>query len=163
MQTFEDIVVEQLAEFEPGLDVAEVGHVIQVGDGVARLTGLLNVMSAELLEFPGGVAGIAMNLERDEVGAILLGDAFHIQEGDQVKRTGRIIQVPVGDALVGRVVDALGRPLDGKGPVAAKDHLPIESRAPGVVERQPVKEPLQTGLKAVDAMTNIGRGQRELV
>jgi len=159
----EAVIEEQLAKFEPGIDVAETGAVIQVGDGVARLSGLMNVMAAELLEFPGGMQGVAMNLERDEVGAILLGEATHVREGDIVKRTGRIVQVPVGPALIGRVVNALGEPIDGKGPISTKEFRPIETRAPGVVERQSVKEPLQTGIKAVDAMTNVGRGQRELV
>ena len=160
---FEDILKRQLESFEPQVNVSEVGLVSEVGDGVARLSGLMNVMSSELLEFPHEVFGIAMNLERDEVGAIILGDDRNIREGDEVKRTGRIIQVPVGEELLGRVVDALGRPLDGKGPINAKQFLPIESKAPGVVERQPVKEPLQTGLKAIDSMVPIGRGQRELI
>jgi len=160
---FEDILKRQLDSFEPQVNVSEVGLVSEVGDGVARLSGLMNVMSSELLEFPNEVFGIAMNLERDEVGAIILGDDRAIREGDEVKRTGRIIQVPVGEELLGRVVDALGRPLDGKGPINAKQFLPIESKAPGVVERQPVKEPLQTGLKAIDSMVPIGRGQRELI
>jgi F-type H+-transporting ATPase subunit alpha len=163
LKGFEDILDRQVAAFDTSLDVSEVGHVISVGDGVARLSGLMNVMASELLEFPNGVHGMAMNLEKDEIGAILLGDTVHIQEGDEVKRTGRIVQVPVGEALIGRVVDALGQPLDGKGPIGSKEFRPIETKAPGVVERSPVKEPLQTGLKAVDAMTNIGRGQRELI
>jgi len=163
LKSFEDLIAKQLAGFEPGLDVAETGVVVQVGDGVARLSGLGNVMASELLEFPGGAYGIAMNLERDEVGAILLGEGTHIHEGDQVRRTGRIAEVPVGEGLLGRVVNALGQPIDGKGPVKAEATRALETRAPGVVERQPVKEPLQTGVKAVDAMTNIGRGQRELI
>ena len=163
VQGLEEILKRQIAAFEPGVDVSETGVVIQVGDGVARLSGLMNVMAQELIEFPHDVFGIAMNLERDEVGVILLGEDRHIKEGDTAKRTGRIIQVPVGPALVGRVVDALGRPVDGKGPINASETGSIELKAPGVVERQPVKEPLQTGVKAVDAMTNIGRGQRELI
>ncbi|MEK7474585.1 MAG: F0F1 ATP synthase subunit alpha [Candidatus Coatesbacteria bacterium] len=163
VKSFEDLISKQLAGFEPGLDVAETGVVTSVGDGVARLSGLGNVMASELLEFPGGAFGIAMNLERDEVGVILLGEGTHIHEGDQARRTGRIAEVPVGEGLLGRVVNALGQPIDGKGPIKAEANRPLEVRAPGVVERQPVKEPLQTGIKAVDAMTNIGRGQRELI
>ena len=163
VKSFEDLISKQLAGFEPGLDVAETGVVTSVGDGVARLSGLGNVMASELLEFPNNAFGVAMNLERDEVGAILLGEGTHIHEGDQVRRTGRIAEVPVGEGLLGRVVNALGQPIDGKGPVKSEATRPLEVRAPGVVERQPVKEPLQTGVKAVDAMTNIGRGQRELI
>jgi F-type H+-transporting ATPase subunit alpha len=160
---FEQMLGRELDRLGDGLDVAEKGTVIQAGDGVARVAGLMNVMAAELLEFPGGVPGMAMNLERDEVGAILLGDASRVKEGDEVRRTGRIVEVPVGTGLLGRVVDALGRPLDGKGPFAPSATRPVEAPAPGVVDRQPVKEPLQTGIKAIDSMTNIGRGQRELV
>jgi len=163
LKSFEDLISKQLAGFEPGLDVAETGVVVQVGDGVARLSGLGNVMASELLEFPAGGFGIAMNLERDEVGAILLDEGTHIFEGESVRRTGRIAEVPVGEGLLGRVVNALGQPIDGKGPIKAEATRALETRAPGVVERQPVKEPLQTGIKAVDAMTNIGRGQRELI
>ena len=160
---FEDIIKRQLKSFESEVDVSEVGMVTQVGDGVARLSGLMNVMASELLEFPHEIFGIAMNLERDEVGAVILGEDKLVKEGDEVKRTGRIINVPVGEELLGRVVDALGRPLDGRGPTGHRHYRPIEARSPGVVDRQPVKEPLQTGLKSVDSMVPIGRGQRELI
>ncbi len=140
-----------------------MGQVIQVGDNIARVHGLSDAMANELIEFPGGVMGLALNLEEDNVGCILLGSDREIREGDIVHTTGRIVQVPVGEALVGRVVNALGEPIDGRGAIVAKDFRPTESRAPGVIERQPVKEPLQTGLKAIDSMTAIGRGQRELV
>src|SRR5438552_2819454 len=157
------IIREQLGGFSAGVDVAEVGTVLSVGDGIARLHGLERCMAGELLELPRGVTGIALNLEEDSVGAVLLGETSEIKEGDEVKRTRRIMSVPVGDAMVGRVVNALGQPLDGKGPIATKDYNPIEVIAPGVVERQPVREPLETGIKAIDSMVNIGRGQRELV
>ena len=136
---------------------------MSIGDGIARIHGLEKTMAGELLEFPHGVLGIALNLEEDSVGAVLLGEYKEIREGDTVKRTGRIISVPVGEELVGRVVNALGQPIDGKGPIETKQFTEIERMAPGVVERQPVKEPLQTGLKAIDAMVPIGRGQRELI
>ena len=136
---------------------------ISLGDGIARLHGLEKVMAGEMIEFPRNVAGIAMNLEEDQVGAVLLGDYADLKEGDEVRRTRRIISVPVGEALVGRVVDSLGRPVDGKGPIEASDYFPVERIAPGVIERQPVKEPLQTGIKAIDSMIPIGRGQRELI
>src|SRR5215468_10185951 len=157
------IIREQLGGFSAGVDVAEVGSVLSVGDGIARLHGLERCMAGELLELPHGVMGIALNLEEDSVGAVLMGESAEIKEGDAVKRTKRIMSVPVGEAMVGRVVDALGQPIDGRGPVATKDYAPIERIAPGVVERQPVREPLETGIKAVDSMVNIGRGQRELV
>ena len=157
------IIRQQIENFETALDVSEVGYVISVGDGIARVYGLENVMAGELLELPHGVTGIAMNLEEDQVGIVLLGDYTEIKEGDEVKRTGKIMQIPVGEAMVGRVVDSLGRPLDDKGPVLTEKFNPIERIAPGVVDRQPVKEPLQTGLKAIDAMIPIGRGQRELI
>jgi F-type H+/Na+-transporting ATPase subunit alpha len=137
--------------------------VISVGDGIARIYGLENVMAGELIEFKGGVSGIALNLEEDQVGAVLLGEYAGIKEGDEVKRTGRIMSVPVGEAMIGRVVDALGRPIDGKGPIVTSQFNAIERLAPGVVDRQPVKEPMQTGIKAIDAMIPIGRGQRELI
>jgi F-type H+-transporting ATPase subunit alpha len=137
--------------------------VISVGDGIARIHGLENVMAGEMIEFPHGVAGIAMNLEEDQVGAVLMGEYTDISEGDEVRRTGRIMSVPVGEALIGRVVDALGQPIDGKGPIATTEFSPLERLAPGVVDRQRVKEPLQTGLKAIDSMIPIGRGQRELI
>jgi len=157
------IIREQLGGFSAGVDVAEVGTVLSVGDGIARLHGLERCMAGELLELPRGVTGIALNLEEDSVGAVLLGETSEIKEGDEVKRTHRIMSVPVGEALVGRVVNALGQPLDGRGPAATKEYAPIERIAPGVVERQPVREPLETGIKAIDSMVNIGRGQRELV
>jgi F-type H+-transporting ATPase subunit alpha len=154
---------EEIENYDRAINVAETGSVISVGDGIARIYGLENVMAGELIEFKGGVSGIALNLEEDQVGAVLLGDYSGIKEGDEVRRTGRIMSVPVGEAMVGRVVNALGQPIDGKGPIEAKAYNPIERLAPGVVDRQPVKEPLQTGLKAIDAMIPIGRGQRELV
>jgi F-type H+-transporting ATPase subunit alpha len=158
-----EIIKRQLAGYEAEVDLQEVGRVVEVGDGIARVYGLDNAMSGELLQFPGDVVGMVLNLERDQVGAVLLGDDTLIKEGDIVKRTNRIAQVPVGDALVGRVVDALGQPVDGKGPVNTREFRPIERYAPGVVDRRSVKEPLQTGLKAIDSMIPIGRGQRELI
>src|SRR5438477_1791209 len=157
------IIREQIGSFAVDVDVAEVGSIISMGDGIARVHGIENAMAGEMLEFPHGVFGIALNLEEESVGAVLLGEFREIKEGDVVKRTGRIISVPVGDALLGRVVNALGQPVDGKGPVATKEFSPIERLAPGVVDRQGVKEPLQTGLKAIDSMVPIGRGQRELI
>jgi F-type H+-transporting ATPase subunit alpha len=157
------ILREQLGGFAAAIDVAEVGSVLTVGDGIARIHGLERCMAGELLELPHGVAGIALNLEEESVGAVLLGEHHRIREGDEVRRSGRIISVPVGDAMVGRVVNPLGQPLDGKGTIATTAFNPIERIAPGVVERQGVKEPLQTGLKAIDAMVPIGRGQRELI
>ena len=157
------IIRDQIGSFAVEVDVAEVGSVISVGDGIARVHGVERAMSGEMLEFTHGVFGIALNLEEDSVGAVLLGESRQIKEGDVVKRTGRIISVPVGEELLGRVVNALGQPIDGKGPIATTQYLPIERIAPGVTDRQPVKEPLQTGLKAVDGMVPIGRGQRELI
>ena len=157
------IIRDQIGAHAVDVDVAEVGTVISIGDGIARVHGVNRAMAGETLEFPGGVFGIALNLEEDSVGAVLLGDYKAIKEGDTVKRTGRIISVPVGEAMLGRVVNALGQPIDGKGPIATKQYLPIERIAPGVVDRQGVKEPLQTGLKAIDGMVPIGRGQRELI
>jgi F-type H+-transporting ATPase subunit alpha len=157
------IIREQIGSYAVEVDVAEVGSIISIGDGIARVHGVENAMAGEMLEFPHGVFGIALNLEEESVGAVLLGEFKEIKEGDLVKRTGRIISVPVGDEMLGRVVNALGQPIDGKGPVATKEFSPIERLAPGVVDRQPVKEPLQTGLKAIDAMVPIGRGQRELI
>ena len=157
------IIRQQLASYEAAIDVAEVGTVIEVGDGIARIYGLEQAMAMEMLEFPHGIMGMALNLEEDNVGAVLLGEDTLIKEGDQVKRSGRIASVPVGDAVIGRVVNALGQPVDGKGPIEAKEFRPIERLAPGVVDRRPVKEPLQTGIKAIDAMIPIGRGQRELI
>src|SRR5207247_754965 len=157
------IIRDQVKSFEKQVDVAEVGSVLQVGDSIAKVYGLDGAMAGELLEFPGGLKGIALNLEEDNVGAVLLGSDEHIREGDRVKRTGRIAEVPVGEAVVGRVVDPIGAPLDGKGPIPAKEFRRVEVRAPGVIERQPVREPLQTGIKAIDSMIPIGRGQRELI
>ena len=157
------IIKDQLGGYALDVDVAEVGTVVSVGDGIARIHGIEGAMATEMLEFPQGVFGIALNLEEESVGAVLLGESTAIKEGDLVKRTGRIISVPVGDELLGRVVNALGQPVDGKGPITTGQHAPIEKIAPGVVDRQPVKEPLQTGLKAIDAMIPIGRGQRELI
>jgi F-type H+/Na+-transporting ATPase subunit alpha len=158
-----EIIKRQLAGYEAQVDLQEVGRVIEAGDGIARVYGLEKAMAGELLQFPGDVVGMVLNLEEDNVGAVLLGDFTNIKEGDTVKRTGRIAQVPVGEALIGRVVNALGQPVDGKGPISAKESRPIERYAPGVVDRRSVKEPLQTGLKAIDAMIPIGRGQRELI
>jgi len=157
------IIQREIEGFETDVDVREVGTVISVGDGIARVHGLDWVMSNELLEFPHDVSGIALNLEEDSVGVVLLGESHRIKEGDMVKRTHRIISVPAGPALIGRVVDPLGRPLDGKGPIVTDIFIPVERLAPGVVDRQPVREPLQTGIKAIDAMIPIGRGQRELI
>ncbi len=157
------IIREQIENFDRTVTVSEVGSVISVGDGVARIHGLDKVMAGELLELPHEVAGLALNLEEDQVSAVLLGDYTRIQEGDTVKRTRRIMSVPIGEALIGRVVDGLGRPRDGKGPILTGEFNPIERLAPGVVDRMPVREPLQTGLKPIDAMIPIGRGQRELI
>ena len=158
-----EIIRKQIENFEAGVTVTEVGTVIKIGDGIAELHGLEKVMAGELLEFPHDVRGLALNLEEDKVGAVLFGEFQRIREGDLVKRTGRIMQVPVGEALVGRVVDVLGNPIDDAGPIVTEHYYPVERIAPGVVDRQPVKEPLQTGLKAIDAMVPIGRGQRELI
>ncbi len=157
------IIRDQIGNYAVDVDVAEVGTVVSIGDGIARVHGVERAMAGEMLEFPHGVMGIALNLEEESVGAVLLGDFHEIKEGDMVKRTGRIISVPVGEEMLGRVVNALGQPIDGKGPIVAKQTLPIERLAPGVVDRQPVKEPMQTGLKAIDGMVPIGRGQRELI
>lgn len=157
------ILRRQLSGFENATDIYEVGTVLQVGDGVARVYGLTNVMVSELVEFPNDVVGMVLNLEEDSVGVVLFGDDSLVKEGDQAKRTGRIASVPVGEALIGRVVNPLGLPLDGKGPINTKSFLPIERKALGVIDRQPVTEPLQTGIKAIDALIPIGRGQRELI
>jgi len=162
-QEITEIIKAQLEGLTRGLEVDQVGTVVSVGDGIARVWGLEKVMSGELLEFPNGVYGLALNLEESDVGCVLMGETSLVKEGDTVKRTKRIISVPVGEALVGRVVDPLGKPLDGKGPIETKDFYPIERVAPGVVDRRPVKEPMQTGIKAIDAMIPIGRGQRELI
>src|SRR5579864_2371187 len=154
---------DEIEHYDKAVNVAETGSVISVGDGIARIYGLENVMSGEMVEFPHSVMGIALNLEEDQVGTVLLGEYQEIKEGDEVRRTGKIMSVPVGDAVIGRVVNALGQPIDGKGPVASSESRPIEAIAPGVVDRRPVREPLQTGIKAIDAMIPIGRGQRELI
>ncbi|MBI5525460.1 MAG: F0F1 ATP synthase subunit alpha [Deltaproteobacteria bacterium] len=157
------IIRQQIAGFETSVDLKEMGTVLSVGDGIARVYGLDNVMAGELVDFGGGLMGMVLNLEEDNVGVAIMGSDVDIHEGGIVKRTGRIADVPVGDAVVGRVVDALGNPVDGKGPIPTKERRKIEIKAPGIVQRQPVKEPLQTGIKTVDAMTPIGRGQRELI
>jgi F-type H+/Na+-transporting ATPase subunit alpha len=144
-------------------DLTEVGTVLSVADGIARIHGLENAMSFEMLELPHDVTGLALNLESDNVGAVLFGPWGHVKEGDTVKRTGRLLEIPVGDQLLGRIIDPLGRPLDGKGDINLTESRPAEVKAPGVVQRQPVKEPMQTGIKAIDAMIPIGRGQRELI
>jgi len=157
------LLKQQLQKYQVELDVSEVGEVLMVGDGVARVSGLENVMSAELVELPNGVFGMALNLEEDNVGLVLFGDSRLVKEGDLAKRTGRVVEVPVGPEMLGRVVNPLGQPIDGKGPINAKESLPVERKALGVMARQPVKEPLQTGIKAIDSMIPIGRGQRELI
>ncbi len=157
------IIEQKISGFEREIDLKETGVIISIGDGIARIYGLENAMAGELLEFPYGIIGMVLNLEEDNIGAVVFGEDFKIKEGEIVKRTNRIAQVPVGEALIGRVVDALGNPIDGKGPIEAKEYRNIEQIAPGVVVRQPVKEPLQTGIKAIDAMIPIGRGQRELI
>src|SRR5437773_3920800 len=158
-----EILKRQLAGYEKAIDVAEVGTVLSVGDGIARVHGLDKAMAGELLDFGHDIFGLALNLEEDNVGVVLLGESFEVKEGQEVRRTGRIIQVPVGPEMVGRVVDAIGRPIDGKGPIKTKESYPLERIAPGVIDRQPVREPVQTGLKAIDTMIPIGRGQRELI
>jgi F-type H+-transporting ATPase subunit alpha len=154
---------EQIAKFDLSVDVSEVGEVLEVGDGVARVSGLENVMSSELVELPNGVFGMALNLEADNVGLVLFGESRLVKEGDLAKRTGRVVEVPVGKAMLGRVVNPLGQPIDGKGPINTNDQLAIERKALGVMARSPVNQPLQTGIKAVDSMIPIGRGQRELI
>jgi len=158
-----DLLKAQIEKFHVEIDVAEVGEVIEVGDGIARVNGLENVMSSELVELPNGVFGMALNLEQDNVGLVLFGDTKLVREGDIAKRTGKVVEVPVGDEMLGRVVNPLGQPIDGKGQINSKNSLPIERKALGVMQRQPVVEPLQTGLKAIDSMIPIGRGQRELI
>ena len=157
------IISEQIKSYEKKLDISETGTVLSVGDGIARVYGVQNAMAMELLEFPGGILGMVLNLEADNVGVAVLGEVTHIKEGDIVKRTGKIAQVPVGEGLLGRIIDATGKPLDGKGPIETNEYRRIEMIAPGVIQRQPVNEPMYTGLKAIDAMTPIGRGQRELI
>ncbi|OGR65899.1 MAG: F0F1 ATP synthase subunit alpha [Elusimicrobia bacterium GWB2_63_22] len=158
-----DIIKGRIEKFIPESQLSETGQVLQIGDGISRIYGLSSAVVGELIEFEGGVAGMVLNIERENVGAVVMGSDTLIKEGDRVKRTGRVLEVPVGPELIGRVVDALGNPIDGKGPLNAKKKRPVEVIAPGVVERAPVKEPLQTGLKAIDAMIPIGRGQRELI
>jgi F-type H+-transporting ATPase subunit alpha len=157
------VISKQIKDYEKKLDVSEIGTVLSVGDGIARVYGVENAMAMELLEFPGGILGMVLNLERDNVGVAILGSDIHIKEGDVVKRTGKIAQIPVGEAVLGRVIDATGQPLDGKGPIETDTYSRIEVVAPGVIHRQPVNQPLYTGLKSIDAMTPIGRGQRELI
>jgi F-type H+/Na+-transporting ATPase subunit alpha len=157
------ILRQRIEQYDVETDLAEVGTVLQVGDGIARVYGLESAVAGELLELDHGVVGLAFNLEEDDVGAALFGEWEHVREGESVRRTGRVASVPVGEALLGRVVDPLGNPLDGRGPIETDETRPLEFKAPGVVDRQPVKEPLQTGIKAIDAMTNVGRGQRELI
>lgn len=161
--TIDNILKKQIVEYQAKVEVVEEGTIIELGDGIARITGLKGAMAGELLSFPKNLYGMALNLEKDLIGAVLMGETSLIKEGDPVKRTGKIVQVPVGEELIGRVVNPLGEPLDGKGPINATEFRPVEWRAPGVIDRQPVKEPLQTGLKAVDSMIPIGRGQRELI
>ncbi len=163
LEELSKVLRQKIEGFEGTVDVNEIGTVVSVGDGIARIHGLEKVMAGELLDLPHEVRGIALNLEEGSVGAVLMGEAALIKEGDEVRRTGRIAEVPVGRALVGRVVDPLGNPVDGKGPIETESFAPVERLAPGVVDRQPVKEPLQTGIKAIDAMIPIGRGQRELI
>lgn len=158
-----ELLKQQIEKFDSSIDVSEVGEVIEIGDGVARVSGLENVMSSELVELPNGVFGMALNLEDDNVGLVLFGESSKVKEGDLAKRTERVVEVPVGKSMLGRVVNPLGQPLDGKGPIDSKDFLPIERKALGVMQRQPVKQPLQTGIKAIDSMIPIGRGQRELI
>jgi F-type H+-transporting ATPase subunit alpha len=157
------ILRQRIEQYDVETDLSEVGTVLQIGDGIARIYGLENAVAMEMLELEHGVVGLAFNLEEDDVGAALFGEWEHVSEGEPVKRTGKIASVPVGEALLGRVIDPLGNPLDGQGPIESSETRPLEFKAPGVVERQPVKEPLQTGIKAIDSMTNVGRGQRELI
>src|SRR5258707_5439367 len=157
------LIRNQIENYESKVSVDEVGTIISLGDGIARIHGMDKVMAGELLEFPHGIAGLAMNLEEDQVGAVLLGDYTEVKEGDEVKRTGTIMSVPVGEGMIGRVVNALGQPIDGKGPIASSKRIAIERIAPGVIDRQPVREPMATGIKAIDSMIPIGRGQRELI
>ncbi len=157
------ILRQRIEQYDVETDLAEVGTVLQVGDGIARIYGLENAVAMEMLELEHGVVGLAFNLEEDDVGAALFGEWEHVKEGEPVRRSGAVASVPVGEALLGRVVDPLGNPLDGRGPIEAEERRPLEFKAPGVIARQPVKEPLQTGIKSIDSMTNIGRGQRELI
>src|ERR1700678_1444107 len=154
---------EQIANYDSKVQVDEVGTITSLGDGIARIHGLDKVMSGELLSFPHGIAGLALSLEEDQVSAVIMGDYTELREGDEVKRTGKILSVPVGDAMIGRVVNSLGQPIDDKGPIATDKFIALERIAPGVIDRQPVREPMATGLKAIDSMIPIGRGQRELI
>src|SRR5919109_1470039 len=158
-----DLIKQRIESYEGRIELKEVGYVISVGDGVARVYGLEHAMYGEMLLFPGDIYGMALNLEEETVGVVLLGEDTHIKEGDEVTRTGRVMAVPIGQALIGRVVNPLGQPLDGKGPIETTEFRPLEHLAPGVVDRRPVHQPIQTGLKAIDAMIPIGRGQRELI
>ena len=158
-----DIIKKQIKDFDKKMDVSEIGQVLYVGDGIAQIYGLDNVRAGEMVEFPDGTKGMALNLEDDNVGVVIFGSDKNIKEGDIVKRTGEIVQIPVGKELLGRVVDPLGRPLDGKGPIEAKETRLIETKAAGIIPRQSVSEPMQTGIKAIDALVPIGRGQRELI
>ncbi|MEX1044383.1 MAG: F0F1 ATP synthase subunit alpha, partial [Acidimicrobiia bacterium] len=162
-QSITDALKKNLADWSADTTEETVGYVTSIADGVARVEGLPNVMASELLEFPGGLAGVTLNIDETDLGVVLLGEASSIQQGDPVKQTGTVLSVPVGDALLGRVVDALGNPIDGLGPIDTTERRLLETQAPSVVERQPVTEPLQTGIKAIDAMTPIGRGQRQLI
>jgi F-type H+-transporting ATPase subunit alpha len=157
------IIRKEIEGFDQRVAITETGTVLEAGDGIARVYGLESAMAGELLDFGKGVVGLVLNLEEDNVGVVLLGETSEIREGQEVRRTGKIVQVPVGPALIGRVVDGIGRPIDGKGPIATTEFYPLERVAPGVIDRQPVREPMQTGLKAIDAMIPIGRGQRELI
>src|SRR5438067_2650123 len=157
------IIRGEIKGFEAGADIAGVGTIVEVGDGIAQIYGLSGALASELLEFPDGIMGMAFNLEEETVGALILGDYTSLKEGDQVKTTGRVVEVPVGEALIGRVVNPLGQPIDGKGPIETKTTRPVERIAPGVIVRQPVDTPVQTGIKAIDSMIPIGRGQRELI
>src|SRR3954451_8959288 len=157
------VIQAEIEKYETTIDVREVGTVLEVGDGIARVYGLSNIMAGEMVEFPSGVRGLAFNLEENSVGVIILGDYLEIEEGDEVKALGKLLSVPVGNSVLGRVLDPLGNPLEGRGPVATWELRPVDFLAPGVAGRQPVREPLQTGIKAIDAMTPIGRGQRELI
>ena len=157
------LLKEQIQNYDAKIRVDEVGTIIALGDGIARIHGLDKVMYGEMIEFPHGIAGLAMNLEEEQVGAVLMGDYTELREGDEVKRTGKILSVPVGEAMIGRVVNALGQPIDDKGPIATEHRLPVERLAPGVVDRQGVRETMATGIKAIDTMIPIGRGQRELL
>jgi len=158
-----EVIRSQIKNYQNAIIQNETGTVLTVGDGIARVSGLLNCMSGELLEFENGTFGMAQNLEETVVSAVLFGEDVGISEGQTVKRTGRVVSVPVGEQMIGRVVNAIGQPIDGQGPIEAAEYRPVESPAPGIIDRQPVKEPLQTGIKAIDSMIPIGRGQRELI